>query len=53
MFYSRLFRSKWAALFWAASVLLGTFLRTPRDNVPEQKRPAQAAHVNPWAKTPG
>lgn len=51
MLYSYLFRSRWAALFWVASILVGVYLRTPRaaDSDPQQSQ-EQAKPVNPWAK---
>jgi hypothetical protein len=61
------FRSKWRALWWAVSVLVGVWFSVPhgqdRPDPGAQKdaealaglfgHPATPAkHVNPWAKTP-
>ena len=50
MLYSYLFRSRWAALFWVATVLIGVYLRTPRADSDAQQAQQQAKPVNPWAK---
>ena len=55
------FRSRWNALFWAASVLLTAYCSVPQPedrqaddaasvSVPDAGAQPEAKHVNPWAK---
>lgn len=47
------FKSRWHALFWAASVLLTAYCTVPAaDEVAQQQKAKVAgnAHKNPWAK---
>lgn len=51
------FKSRWQALFWSASVLLTAYCSVPApdDDGAAPAKPAshgQDTHVNPWAKTP-
>ncbi|MCJ1960260.1 hypothetical protein [Novosphingobium mangrovi (ex Hu et al. 2023)] len=51
---TRVFRSRWHALFWAASVLLTAYCTVPasedggRDK-PEAVAKTHGKHKNPWA----
>ena len=59
------FRSRWRALWWAASVLIGAYYAIPRGQADDQSGKDAAAvaalmnhghaaqahkHANPWAK---
>lgn len=49
------FKSRWHALFWAASILVTAYCTVPAaDDVSQQESAqvatAQDAHHNPWAK---
>ncbi len=48
--YSRIFRSRWSALFWAAGILITAWRMTPSEDESTGEQPAEHAHVNPWAK---
>lgn len=52
--YSRIFRSRWSALFWAAGILATAYSMTPSDDEAPGDQPSDQpsphAHVNPWAK---
>ncbi len=50
---SNVFKSRWNALFWAASILLTAYCSVPspdKTDAAKQHR-QQDQHVNPWAKT--
>lgn len=51
MFYSLLFRSRWAALFWVGWICLGIYVRTPREGSEAQNESVTYVEpANPWAK---
>ena len=50
------FRSRWNALFWAASVLMTAYCSIPASedegvDQPETVAKSHDEHKNPWAKT--
>lgn len=50
--YSRIFRSRWSALFWAVGILVTAWRLTPSADETPGDQPSEHAHVNPWAKDP-
>lgn len=50
---TKVFASRWAALWWAAGiVLLAAQFASTADDLPQAPKPAPTAAANPWAADP-